>query len=390
MSPFVKVCKIYAMSPNSCNRGEDKRPKDVIFGDIMRDRQSSQSIKRPTRDCFAERCLNSPFWDEHVAEEASKILKVPLDAAQAAADAVFGMIGLPASKRKANKEAKPTKAAEAKPAQDNDDEEEGQDGNVSIRLSVAERDWLLAKTVEFFKMDPKAQKALVDGKEKKEWAKAFLAVYRETRSAEIAVFGRFIASLRDMCVDAAACFSHAISTNVANNEQIDDFVAVDDLRRRDGGAGHMNHDFISASCMFAEMSCNINTLLANLGGNKAAARKALKDLLMAYAVAIPRGKRTSMFSAPRPAYISFEVLGTEISLMDAFLSPVSGKEEGKPLDVESIKRLIGVRERKYGAFGIECANMAEVCPDAAQCGVKNATTLDKAVDSIVASIKELK
>ena len=59
-------------------------------------------------------------------------------------------------------------------------------------------------------------------------------------AADIAIFGRMVASDHSLTVEGAGLFSHALSTHKAESE-IDFFAAVDDAQSRDeAGAGMTN------------------------------------------------------------------------------------------------------------------------------------------------------
>ena len=394
---YISCRKLYSTSPNSANRGEDKRAKDFVYGGRLRDRQSSQSLKRFIRMRFKdkERCPNSRWWNEKVADDVAKKFGINFNDALELVNGVFDAIKLP--REMSVKSDDTSVAAEAEDGEDGEDGEDAEEGekikkNVCIRLSHSECEWLAAAAANMLK-DKEGWKDIAskgkDGDAKRnKLRKEFLKVYSDSRAPEIAAFGRFIAEskLADMKVDAAFSFSHAIGTSVIT-DQVDDFVAVDD-HRPDSGAAHFDHDHMTASCMFAEMSCNFGVLLENLGGDVARAVETLRKVMEEFVYAVPTGKHTSMFSKPLPVYASFEVLETEFSMMDAFMAPVCGDRTA--MDAESVRRLTDVRNRKHEAFEIKSLGLSEVCSlsEPSKFGVKDGTTIGKAISKVLSVVED--
>jgi CRISPR system Cascade subunit CasC len=391
---FVKCTKFYSMSTNSCNHGEDKLPKTVVFGGRVRDRNSSQAMKRPMRadflDCPEDTdkgCLNSVWWNRKIAEDVAQKLGIDFTMILAEVNQIFEAISLPVREEK-------KEAASKTPAVEQADEEEEEEakGSILLRLSPNECKWLVGKAIEYHKLDDKAKANMLKDKEKKKLVSDFLAVYEKSRSPEIAAFGRFLASkdLTAFKVDAAFSFSHAIGTSESNPE-VEDFVAVDDIS--DGsGAGHMGHDIVSASTMFFEGSGNVEVLLHNLKGDKVLTLQTIGRVLRAFAYTVPKGKQHSMLSKPLPDFVLFEVLDTEFTLADAFIAPVQPKVD---LAVESVQRFLLVRNRKHNAFDIKVHAEAMVsgvdheavnAPLPEHCRIKDAVSLDQAIKKVLAHV----
>lgn len=363
----VRAHKVTAMGPNSVNRGEDGRGKDIVLGGKTRDRWSTQAlVNRIRKDFFEgefERCNNSRWWHEEIAKTAAAELHVPYTEVLVSAEAIFNLLNLREAKEEPKEDAAtPTAEVETEATEEGDSAK-----GVLLRLSEGERAWLLRKTIEYHKCEEKPAKKKDGeyafkpsfGKAKKEMALEFMGVYDNDRKGEIAAFGRFFASLDNMKVNGAFSFAHTIGTSESENDA-DDFTAVDDLRPN-VGAAHMGSTAISASPMFSEMSCNFNLLVDNLKGNVKEALNVLGKVLKGFALTVPGGKQHSMFSKPLPEYVCIEILDTELSMADAFYMPVRPTEKESSA-VKSVKQLVKVRNAKYSTYGIVCHERAEVCP----------------------------
>ena len=81
---------------------------------------------------------------------------------------------------------------------------------------------------------------------------------------DIALFGRMVAQAPELNVQAAASFSHAISTHAVNNE-IEFFTALDDL---DTAAGHLDNLEFSSATYYRYVSLDLGQLYESLQGEQ--------------------------------------------------------------------------------------------------------------------------
>jgi CRISPR system Cascade subunit CasC len=106
-------------------------------------------------------------------------------------------------------------------------------------------------------------------------------------STDIALFGRMVAQAGDLDVEAAASFSHAISTHKVSNE-IDFFTALDDLSERfneNRGASHLGNVEFNSATYYRYICLDINTLKKNLHNKKV--DEAIKNFILAIFLAVP-------------------------------------------------------------------------------------------------------
>ena len=116
---------------------------------------------------------------------------------------------------------------------------------------------------------------------------------------DIALFGRMVAKATDMNVEAAASFSHAISTHRVSNE-VEFFTALDDLQEEPGSA-HMGSLEFNSATYYRYVSLDLGQLADTLGishsGNTDDLKKAIAVFTQALFVAIPTARQTTQSGA---------------------------------------------------------------------------------------------
>ncbi len=202
-------------------------------------------------------------------------------------------------------------------------------------------------------------------------------------AADIALFGRMVASHPQLTVEAAAMFSHALSTHRADPEQ-DFFTAVDDLQREEETGSDMmgNTEYISAT-YYRYIALNLDLLFypkkvgdkvvcsANLAHFAAPQfaedrKKIVQAFVEAAMQAVPSGRKTTNAS-PTPVEFALGLVrdqGHPIQLVNAFEAPVPHHEGAGFLD-RSIRRLEEYRLRVFKGWGIDLKEdqLACFCPN---------------------------
>ncbi|MCS7238440.1 MAG: type I-E CRISPR-associated protein Cas7/Cse4/CasC [Thermoguttaceae bacterium] len=145
-------------------------------------------------------------------------------------------------------------------------------------------------------------------------------------AADIAIFGRMVASDPELTLEGAGLFSHALSTHEVAND-IDFFSAVDDLRpEEEAGAGHIGTLEFNTACYYRYVGLNWDLLSDrnHLGPLTPADRKAILDVfLRAALLAVPQARKNSMFGfTPPGAILGLVRDGQPLSLANAFEVPV--------------------------------------------------------------------
>ncbi len=118
-------------------------------------------------------------------------------------------------------------------------------------------------------------------------------------AADIALFGRMVASDHSLTVEAASMFSHALSTHKADNE-IDFFAAVDDLQsKEESGAGMTSTLEFNSATYYRFAALNLNMLadtehLASM--TREERQNVVRTFVEATVKAIPSARKNSMNS----------------------------------------------------------------------------------------------
>ena len=323
MSTFIQLHLLTSYPPSNLNRDDLGRPKTAIMGGKTRLRVSSQSLKRAwrTSDLFAE-ALHGRIGTRTKAMgvEAYNALKAKAVAegnAKAWAKLIAEVFG------------KAKKANAAKPLEDLEIEQ-------LAHFSPEERDAIFALVDKLA-----ASNAAPSADDLKLLQKTHTA-------ADIAMFGRMLASSPAFNMEAAVQVAHAVTVHDVAVED-DYFTAVDDLNsgEDDLGAAHIGENEFGAGVFYLYLCINRSLLEGNLG-NKELANKSIAALVEAAAKVAPNGKQNSFASRAYSSYILAEKGDQQPrSLSVAFLKPVRGEDVlGKAITEIETKRTN--MEKVYG------------------------------------------
>lgn len=176
---------------------------------------------------------------------------------------------------------------------------------------------------------------------------AFKGEKKEVKSlpsdaADIALFGRMVASDHSLTVEAASMFSHALSVHKADNE-IDFFSAVDDLQpKEESGAGMTGTlEFNSATYYrFAALNLDMLADAEHLGSLDSSERQAVvRTFIEATIKAVPSARKNTMNGNTLPVYVLGVVRekGHPIQLVNAFETPVKSSQGYTAKSVDLLK-----------------------------------------------------
>jgi len=163
------------------------------------------------------------------------------------------------------------------------------------------------------------------------------------RSVDVALFGRMLAQVPGMNIDAASQVAHAVSTH-ALEQDFDFYTAVDDLKAGDAaaedkGAGMVGTTGFNSACYYRYLLVDADQLAANLaeGADDVTAddRRLAVDVVAAFVEgaveAIPSGKQNG-FAAQTPPSLVLAVVrpagSAPWSLANAFAHPVEPGADG--------------------------------------------------------------
>ena len=285
--------------PVTClNRDDLNAPKTAFFGGVQRARVSSQSWKRAIREYAAKELQASQFGGQRghywASELQQALIEEGFDTTQAqdlANDIVTELGG------------------------DDSKKAEGHKTKVSLYFTPGEIEGI-------------ARAAKVDFDEKKDVnpkrfeTKKAIQKAQAKDMADIAIFGRMVASDHTLMVEGAGLFSHALSTHRVSND-IDFFSAVDDLQPETSeGAGHIGTLEFNSACYYRYVGLNLDLLADDdhLNHLSEEEQKAVVDtFIRASILSVPNARKNSMFGHNPPAFVlGLRREGQPLSLANAF------------------------------------------------------------------------
>ncbi len=316
----MKLIELHILQsfPVTClNRDDLGSPKSALFGGATRARISSQCLKRAIRQAASELCPGS-FQGQRTRLVIDPLIKqltgCGIDAAKATAAAKEVAHALATLDEKAEKE-----------------------GKLKVKtlmfLSPAEIKAIATAMSEIINSDGKAKDLA------KVAAKAAKAVALKD-AADIAIFGRMVASDHSLTVEGAGLFGHALSTHKADNE-VDFFAAVDDAQSSDeSGAGMTGTLEFNSATYYRYAALNLGLLDEHLATLDVAQRRTVVDAFIRAAVlAVPGARKSSMNGATLPSYVLGLVKeqGQPLQLINAFENPVLPRNGFASPSIDALK-----------------------------------------------------
>jgi len=363
---FIELHLIQNFSPANLNRDDTGSPKDCEFGGYRRARISSQALKRSirthprfakmtgvdngTRSKWLTRPIVKALTEQHSKDEneATEVAKVFVENYAAGLD---------------SREPRKT--------------------NVLVFFSPSEVQQITSNLLEnwqvftsFFQDEERikdaqeaAKKAGKKAKETNSFAKPVKDIVNKlvksmserTSAPDIALFGRMLASSKELNIDAACQVSHAISTHRVTME-MDYYTAVDELLQdEEAGAGMVGFTGFNSACFYRYCRIDWQQLRKNLGWQEesntknadersaitqanaeasALAERTVAAFLRSAIDAIPTGKQNA-FAAQNPTSFALAVVrrdGMCWNLANAFETPIQPKK-GDGYVRESIAKL---------------------------------------------------
>ena len=302
MSRFIQLHLLTSYPPANLNRDDQGRPKTARMGGVERLRVSSQSLKRHwrTSELFQQalaghvgvrtKMLGRGVYDKLVAAGIKE--KQANEWAQTIAS-IFG---------------KSKKVDKKKPLAELEIEQ-------LVHISGDEQaaiDALVATLIDEQRAPEKEELELLRHK---------------TSAADVALFGRMLASKPAYNIEAACQVAHALSVHPVVIED-DYFTAVDDLNdgQEDSGSSHIGETGFAAGLFYSYLCINREQLIDNLGGDVTLADKAIAALIEAAVKVAPSGKQNSFAQQGYASYVLAEMGEQQPrSLSAAFLKPVEPK-----------------------------------------------------------------
>jgi CRISPR system Cascade subunit CasC len=345
---FLDVHALQTVPPSNLNRDDTGAPKTAVYGGVPRARVSSQAWKRATREYFNDERLLDPA---ELGVRTKKVIEVLADRiggiepslagddAQRLAVEVIQATGLkvevPKRKAAAAKDGAPEPPPESK---------------YLLFLSSRQLDGLARLAVD----GASDIKAYLKDKENKARAKEIA----DTRhSVDIALFGRMVADVADINVDAAVQVAHAISVHRVENES-DYYTAVDDKNTdAEPGAGMIGTVDFNSATLYRYAAVGVHQLADNLGQGlredeplATPVRRAVEAFLHSFVASLPKGKINTFGHHTLPDAVIVKLRTTRpISFVSAFEDPIRGDNGGHVREAaERLAEYIPDIERAYG------------------------------------------
>ncbi|MGW1994914.1 type I-E CRISPR-associated protein Cas7/Cse4/CasC [Embleya sp. NPDC001921] len=300
---YVDVHILQTVPPANLNRDDQGNPKEAYFGGVRRARVSSQAWKRATRMEFASHQPEGGRGTRTkriAAELAHRLGRTGVDAEQAQrlATALLTPLGV-----------KPGKKA----------------GDTAYLLFYGHRQ--VEDIVDLVADDAKALVALDDA--------ALVAAVKNLPVADrlrsghpmdVALFGRMVADIPSLNVDAATQVAHALSTHAVELE-FDYYTAVDDQNTADEtGVGMIGTVGFNSATLYRYATLGLHQLEANLGDPDAAI-EAVGLFVQDFARAVPSGHQNTFAHRTLPSLVVVAIRGDQpVNLVSAFEEPVPGTD----------------------------------------------------------------
>jgi CRISPR system Cascade subunit CasC len=291
---YVDVHVLQTVPPSNLNRDDAGSPKQAVYGGVRRARVSSQSWKRATRKGFAQRDGGGDVPLGTRTKRLRQMLEERFTASGATLETAeeWSKAALEALKLK--------------------DEGKGKKTTQYLLFFGLEQ---VDRLAELVSSELAAGRPLDD--------KQVQAVLSAGHPVDVALFGRMVADLGSLNVDAATQVAHALSTHAVDLE-FDYFTAVDDQNEAgETGAGMIGTVEFTSATLYRFATVGVHQLRDNLDGDTDAATAALRSFLRSFALSMPTGHENSFGHHTRPDLVTLVVRDDQpVNLVSAFEDPV--------------------------------------------------------------------
>lgn len=361
MTIFLQLHLLTAYPPACLNRDDLNRPKTAVMGGVPRLRVSSQSLKRAWRTSETFRGaltghtgIRSKELGRHIGDALlSGVALTDLLKPNAPEVKPDGKIDEKNAKEWAwmiaaefvDKKGKGGDE-DGEGASEGDDAEDKKKGKKKGGKTNVSKETLKSEQVVFYSnLEIEALTKLVTTlrtSRKAPTTEQLKAIKVEDSggTADLALFGRMLATSPKYNVEAACQVAHAVTVHRAAVED-DFFTAVDDLntREEDVGSAHMGEQGFGAGLFYLYVCVNCDQLRDQLGDELAG--KTIHALIESSATVAPTGKQNS-FASRAWAYYALAEKGSRQprALSLAFVKPV---REGDMLS-DAVAALTGMRD----------------------------------------------
>lgn len=360
--------------PVTClNRDDVGAPKTALIGGSTRARVSSQCWKRQVRLALHEQGVvigtRTKLIKALIARGCTN-LGADADSAERCGEKIESIF--------IKAEGGSAKKADAVEEEDGDEESSGK-GKTDTLLFLSPSE--VQRIAEAFKaVGFDAEKLFKQTKQDKQ-AKELAAILGEALAPaidglDIALFGRMVAQAAKLNIEAAASFSHAISTHRVANE-VEFFTALDDEQTEPGSA-HMGSLEFNSATYYRYVSLDLRQLSENLGG--IGVEEAVAAFTKALYTAVPAARQATQSGASPWAYAQVLVRKGQ-RLQAAFETAVKAQDGGflEPSKRE-LKAWIAKQEKLSGSLYGKLGSI--------EYGEDEGCSIDRVIEETVAWIRE--
>lgn len=327
---YVDVHVLQTVPPSNLNRDDAGTPKQAIYGGVRRARVSSQAWKRATRTAFATQVGKEELGTRTrrigtlLSQRLAARTNVSTDDALRIATAMLEPLKIKAGKREAE----------------------------TAYLLFFGRGQL-ERLVTLVADRAAELAALTDAELTRELAGLPVSkTLGNGHPIDVALFGRMVADIPGLNVDAATQVAHALSTHQVEVE-FDYYTAVDDENLADEtGAGMIGTIEFNSATLYRFATVGVHQLTENLDGDVEAAMRALRMFLQAFVTSMPTGHENSFAHHTAPHLVSVVLRDAQpVNLVSAFERPVRTSGEGYAH--ESARRLAGELLNAAATWGLQ-------------------------------------
>lgn len=293
---ILDIHVLQTVPPSNLNRDDTGSPKTAIYGGARRARVSSQAWKRATRKAFedlldpSELGVRTKQVVDMLAQRITARDAGLAERAEELAKETFKAIGI--------KTSAPRKG-------------ETEESGYLLFLSARQLD-NLAEAAVAAAHSPQGVAAELKARDVK-------ALADREHSVDVALFGRMVADVADLNVDAAAQIAHAISVHPVENEY-DYYTAVDDRKQdqEETGAGMIGTVEFNSATLYRYATVDVDRLQDNLG-DPLATRRAVEAFVRAFVTSMPTGKQNTFANRTLPDAVLVKLRETQpINFVGAF------------------------------------------------------------------------
>ncbi|MFF9204513.1 type I-E CRISPR-associated protein Cas7/Cse4/CasC [Streptomyces sp. NPDC014986] len=346
---FLDVHALQTVPPSNLNRDDTGAPKTAVYGGVPRARVSSQAWKRAIRTYFKEEHLLDPA---ELGVRTKKVVELLADRIATSDPSVERETALKLADETVKAAGFKTEVPKRKADQAKRDGEPAPapESKYLVFLSSRQLDGLARLALE----GATDIAAFLKTKENKARARELA----DTRhSVDIALFGRMVADVADINVDAAVQVAHALGVHRVDNES-DYYTAVDDENTdEETGAGMIGTVEFNSAALYRYAALGVHQLAANLGQGlredeprTEPVRRAVEAFVHAFVSSLPTGKINTFGHHTEPDAVLVKLRATRpISYVAAFEDPV--RSDGGGHLREAADRLAAYAsdvERAYG------------------------------------------